>query len=508
MEIRTGALGLDKIDMHDKRNEDILFKKSKYDAEGHATCLIALAPNNYLYSPQLGWLRNIGTHWDSDYASSDLILDIVEILKARRMFAAKFLDDDDKKVANFATRLLTRSKTEDRNINLTIKLLKSKLSVNADQLDNEPSRINTVNGVVNLTNGKLEDRPKDHRFTYCLQVEYDPNSDYTAWHEWIAKHVLGGVETANFLQRAAGYSITSDTSEETFFYLYGINGRNGKGTFLETIRKLLGDKMSAGLDAHSVSGKRNGGDKGHDLARLRFTRFLNISEVEQTDNLSRGWLKNVIGGGTIKAAQMYQSISEFKPIFKVWIDSNFPITANGRDDAFWARVVIVTWPISYSGKADPRFKQGMLSNENLKRVFKWLVDGAVIWHKHGLKPTKELMKATKDQKLHNDSIGSFLEDSGIEVGAHLTEHYCYSVADLTGEYLEWCEEERVSPVQGRKFSSYFKSLGAKVGREAGRELINGVQTRVYRGVRKIEPVIDTTFVVSKENAERTRETMF
>jgi phage/plasmid-associated DNA primase len=46
------------------------------------------------------------------------------------------------------------------------------------------------------------------------------------------------------LQRAVGYSLTGDTSEEVLFILDGV-GANGKSTFLETVRALLGDYAQA-----------------------------------------------------------------------------------------------------------------------------------------------------------------------------------------------------------------------------------------------------------------------
>lgn len=47
-------------------------------------------------------------------------------------------------------------------------------------------------------------------------------------------------ELIGFIQKSIGYSLTSDISEQVMLFLYG-SGRNGKSTFINTIKNLLGD---------------------------------------------------------------------------------------------------------------------------------------------------------------------------------------------------------------------------------------------------------------------------
>jgi putative DNA primase/helicase len=44
----------------------------------------------------------------------------------------------------------------------------------------------------------------------------------------------------HFVQSAAGWALSGDTSEQAMFILFG-TGANGKSTFLNTIMHLLGD---------------------------------------------------------------------------------------------------------------------------------------------------------------------------------------------------------------------------------------------------------------------------
>jgi len=50
----------------------------------------------------------------------------------------------------------------------------------------------------------------------------------------------GNQAIVQFLQKAAGMSLTGDTSDHVLLVLYG-RGRNGKSTFLNTLLSVMGD---------------------------------------------------------------------------------------------------------------------------------------------------------------------------------------------------------------------------------------------------------------------------
>lgn len=83
----------------------------------------------------------------------------------------------------------------------------------------------------------------------------------------------GDANLVSFVQRAVGYSLTGDTREECLFLLHG-SGANGKTTFLNVIRALLGDH-SRSARAETFLSAHQGGIP-NDLADLRglgsFTR--------------------------------------------------------------------------------------------------------------------------------------------------------------------------------------------------------------------------------------------
>ncbi len=60
-----------------------------------------------------------------------------------------------------------------------------------------------------------------------------------------------------FLQRAVGYSLSGKASERAIFILHG-GGKNGKTTFVETVRALLGADYAARIQTDTLMVKKAG----------------------------------------------------------------------------------------------------------------------------------------------------------------------------------------------------------------------------------------------------------
>ena len=51
----------------------------------------------------------------------------------------------------------------------------------------------------------------------------------------------GDQDRIKYLQKAVGYAMSGDTRLECMFILYGPTSRNGKGTTMETVLRILGE---------------------------------------------------------------------------------------------------------------------------------------------------------------------------------------------------------------------------------------------------------------------------
>ena len=86
----------------------------------------------------------------------------------------------------------------------------------------------------------------------------------------------GNKALTDFLRRAVGYTLTGDTGEQCLFFCYG-TGANGKSTFLETLRAMLGDyAQSAEFSAFLA---RRTDQVRNDIARMAGARLMTAIET-------------------------------------------------------------------------------------------------------------------------------------------------------------------------------------------------------------------------------------
>ncbi|MDR0795897.1 MAG: hypothetical protein LBE79_07615, partial [Tannerella sp.] len=157
------------------------------------------------------------------------------------------------------------------------------LNIKTDDLDKDPWLFNVKNGTIDLKTGELREHRQEELITRIANVEYDPNADCPAWKKFIMEIMNYNTELIHFIQNAAGWAITGDTSEQTMFILFG-TGANGKSTFLNTIMNLLGEYAIA---TPTETFMRKSGDQiTNDIARLRGTRFVTTTEAEHGKRLS------------------------------------------------------------------------------------------------------------------------------------------------------------------------------------------------------------------------------
>ena len=108
----------------------------------------------------------------------------------------------------------------------------------SDQWDADDTILNTPLGLVDLRTGEVQDHRADAYATKITAA--GPGGDCQRWRRFLDEVTDGDDELARFLQRVAGYAATGLTREHALFFLYG-RGANGKGTFLNTLVRLLKD---------------------------------------------------------------------------------------------------------------------------------------------------------------------------------------------------------------------------------------------------------------------------
>jgi putative DNA primase/helicase len=422
---------------------------------GHAAAVLHRYPDQVKYTGAVGWLVWNGTHYETD-SEARVGQMIADTLQARREAAVK--GEHSEKNEQIIRQCVTN--------HMRMRDVKAELSdlahAKIKDFDSTPDLLNVENGVLNLRTGQLTPHQPGQLFTYCLETRWNPNASPDQWAAFVRGAVKGGEEMVSFLQRAVGYSLTGHTREEHMFYIYGPS-RAGKGVFVETLRALLGGSLSAGVPFTTFTQKREG--QNFDLARLKASRLVVASESSRYQRLNGEMVKDITGGGAIAASFKHKDTFEYKPDFKIWVTSNFPVNGDPDDDALWGRIHVVEFPNSHLGNEDTGMKARMQSQECLEGLLVWAVKGAQAWYEEGRLVAPAVSTEAKDtHREQADSVGLWLAEC-CEVG----EGKFTATRRARASYEQWCEENGFEAKGAKTFNESLTRRGMgtnKPGRDS------------------------------------------
>ncbi len=332
------------------------------------------------------------------------------------------------------------------------------IPVRPDELDADPWLLNVKNGTIDLRTGELREHRREDLITKLAPVEYDPDAAAPAWAAFLER-VLPGEELGGFIQRAVGYSLTGDTSEQSMFINHGA-GNNGKSTFQEALAAALGDyAMRAPTEMLMV--RRTGGVP-NDVARLKGARFVTASETEEGRRLAESLVKDLTGQDTITARFMRAEFFDFKPTHKLWLSTNHKPEIRGTDNAIWRRIRLVPFNVRIGDDEIDRELPEKLRAE-LPGILAWAVRGCLDWQRRGgLGEPDEVREATEDYRAEMDVLASFIDDCcAVYPEARATSKALYEA------YTTWCEENRESADKKRNFGARLRERGFERARGTG-----------------------------------------
>jgi len=331
-----------------------------------------------------------------------------------------------------------------------------------EAFDTDPWALNVLNGTLDLRTGTLAPHEQSAMLTKCLCVPYEPTAECPTWERFLW-HIMGGsagddnpdmgvgeLDTRQvadarartligFLQRAIGYSLTGDTSEQCLFILYGPT-KTGKTTSLETIGLLLGPYAQQAEISTFLHKEKD--QVRNDLADLAGSRFVSAVEVQEGKRLAESLVKQLTGSDRVKARFLFQEYFTFKPQFKVFLGTNHKPVIHDTDDAIWERIRLIPFMVHIPRDERDKGLSKKLEAE-LSGILAWAVRGCLLWQKHGLHEPEAVEEATQGYRNEMDHVGQFLADACLVGPA-----YQVKPQALYDAYQHWCTENVQEPLTG------------------------------------------------------------
>jgi len=425
------------------------------------------------YTPGLGWFVWSNGFWKPDPED----LNIQEVSKKLGSLIAsetnRYKEDADQqtKVIQWANQAKSeaRLKSAINNANSD-----PRIRVDVEKWDQDPYLLGVTNGVVDLRTGELLQGRPDLYITKRAPVAYTRGMTNMRWQQFLDFATDGDKEFQDWIQRAAGYSMTGLSRYDILFLVYGPAG-SGKNTLVEAIVKCLGSSQYAFPLDSSILAMDGGSSRSTDLyhwAEMRGRRMVWVDELPDNERIKENSVKKLTGSSEIAARSPGEKPFTFQSQAKLWITTNHrPIIT---DDAMWRRIRPIPM-LKTPEKADPGLKEYIFDPDGaLPAVLSWAVEGAIkvlgSANRDGLGWCRAVSEAADMYRKNEDRIALFIEEETIKSeGASIT------VKQLFMIYRAWSEDRGERPMTQIAFDRKMRERGLKVEGSGAKATIYNLQ---------------------------------
>jgi len=325
--------------------------------------------------------------------------------------------------------------------------------------DSNANQVNFMNGVYDLKEDKFISghKPSDYMTKICA-CNYDPTARSTRFEKFIQeicsdwqKRIIDQEEieykTAvaqkmKFLQLVLGYCLFGKNPEEKMFILHGPSTRNGKGTLMNTVMKIL-HTYGRTTSAEILASKKyiNSSAPSEEIARLAGARLINITEADKNTQMRSGTIKSLVGNDPIAARFLHENSFEFRPDFKMILSTNHLLTCNDPTIFKSNRIVLIPFNNHFDERTqDTRLKDDFAKPEVLSAVANWLIQGYRYYkiEKFNNIPD-EVKEATNSYQKESDQLECYIAEC-----LQGDPHSEVPLKALHSHYQDWCTDNGYS----------------------------------------------------------------
>lgn len=337
------------------------------------------------------------------------------------------------------------------------------LVVPAASWDADPLVLGTPNGFVDLTTGKFCKPERERLITKATTVDPSPEGEEPyLWLEFLDSVTQGDDELIRYLKRIAGYALTGLVRDHVLIFVYGPGG-NGKGTFLDTVRSIMGAYV-----VHSPTETFMTAISGRhptELAMLQGARLVTGSETNEGQAWDEAKIKALTGGDPITARFTHKDFFTFEPTHKLVIIGNHRPVLRNVDAAMRRRLRMI--PFKFTPARDDKDLRVKLRAE-FPQILRWMIDGCLDWQTDDMDLPEVVRVETYEYFADQDAVGQWLRECcEIDDRAVPDEHLdrCLS-SRLFASWAKWAKANGEPPGTNKRLSEEMSRRGFRKKRGA------------------------------------------
>ena len=296
-----------------------------------------------------------------------------------------------------------------------------------------------------------------------IPYDYDPNSYDLAVDEVINKVTCQDLSLRQLLEEMIGYCLYRKKSfGKTFFLTAG--GENGKSTFLDMIKTMLGRENIASLEPADF-------EKRFVNAQL-FGKLANIGDdISSNYRENSSIFKKLVTGDSIMVENKGERPFMLDNYATLIFCTNEMPRMNDQTHGFIRRLLIIPFNAKFNPEDpdyDPFIKDKLLTEDGMKYLLKLAIEGLkrLLINKQFTNSSK-VMEQLKEYEETNNPVLLFVQNNEIEN---------HVVSDVYLKYSVWCRENGLSPVSNINFG---RILSSKNLFKSAMKKIEGKSVRIY-----------------------------
>ncbi len=324
------------------------------------------------------------------------------------------------------------------------------------------------NGIYNIAENTLEPFSPDIVIVNKINYNYNPYVYSEITDKTLNKISCQDESVRQLLEEVIGYCFYRRNELRKAFVLLG-DRANGKSTYLDMIKTMLGDENTVSLDLKELN-------QPFKTAEL-FGKLANIGDDISDEFIpDAGVFKKLISGDPINARRLYGEPFDFNCYAKFLFSANDMPRIKDRTEAVLSRLIIVPFQATFS-KSDPDFdpyiKYKLRKEESIEYLIMLGIEGLKrVLSNQSFSNSKKVDEEIVNYQQTNNPVLQFFNEC--EEDGYVFENM--GVNDVYIKYDLFCNENGLQPLSKIEFG---KQIRKKYNLTAATKRIDGKNIRVY-----------------------------